>query len=516
MKKFTSIIVILAMLATMTVSLIPSASAAWDGSSSSVSLVGTGSEVDPFLISSENDLAYVAKQVNDDTAPNSFAGMYLKLTANLDLGNLAWTPIGAIKNRCFSGTFDGDGYTISGLNVKTGDDGSSTIFGGVFGHVKDGVIKNLTVENAEVVSLKYGGAIAGQLNVTADTGYTAIINCHVRNAKVRGLQIGGIVGRSSQSKATLGQLEIIGCTVDNVTFAPITESDFPSFSADNHFVGGIVGGAGATVISGCGVTNMTATVFAAKFGPCGGILGVQGADSVIAEVNNCYAIGIDLTALEGSHVTKTELGGLIGKMGHVTDPESRLFNSYVSDVKITNNCSTTAVGVVTGMIGNVLVIQFNDVYYVPVEGLNPVGDDQNYVEPPFATITALADLDLAKLNKGNSTTVWVNDVVKGYPVIDANAIVTNEPEFVDYYIENPIVDTTEETTEGATSSGDETTAETTEEITTAGGSDETTKAPDADVTTEKKDDGSGCGSMIAGAAIIIALAGAAVVLKKRD
>ena len=63
MKKITSFLIVLAMLAAMMVTMIPTASASWDGSSMSPALVGTGSELDPYLVQSENDLAFVANQV---------------------------------------------------------------------------------------------------------------------------------------------------------------------------------------------------------------------------------------------------------------------------------------------------------------------------------------------------------------------------------------------------------------------------------------------------------------------
>ena len=88
MKRFISGLLTLAMLAAMTVIMIPAASAAWDGSSVSAGLIGSGSEFDPYLITSENDLAFVAKQVNE--AVSSYEGEYLKLTVDLDLGNKLW------------------------------------------------------------------------------------------------------------------------------------------------------------------------------------------------------------------------------------------------------------------------------------------------------------------------------------------------------------------------------------------------------------------------------------------
>lgn len=527
MKKFTSVIVVLAMLAAMVTAMIPMASAAWDGASVSVALMGSGTEYDPWIVSSENDLAFVAKQVN--TGVESYEGKYLKLSADLDLGNQPWSPIGYKKGGAFRGNFDGDGHTIYNLNVKTEADGTSTLYGGVFGTVIDGVIRNLTVENATVVSIKYAGTIAGLLGCTPQTGYAAIINCHVKNAVVRGIQIGGIVGRSSQSSANKGQLEIIGCTADNVSFAPLNDDEYPGTARTNHFVGGIVGGIGATVINGCGTTNMTATVYGTSFAPCGGIVGVHGADNVNADVVNCYVIGVNITGRSDSHATKTNLGGLIGKTGHVdsvpgaVNTEANIFNCFVADVTIKNEGTSATNGIITGLMDD--FIYFNHVYYIPVEGLYACGEDTYLNEYPFMTVTSLGEIKAEMLNEGNSTAVWVDDVVKGHPVIDPAAAEANEPNFVDYYVENGSDDSTTEATEESTEATDNTTAATDEttagavnDETTAGASDETTEAPGVpdDSTVEAKPEPEGCGSVISGAAIVIALAGVAIVFKKEN
>ena len=162
MKKFTSIILALAMLSAMMITMIPTASAAWDGSSVSASLVGSGTELDPYLVSSENDLAFIAHQVN--TSVTTFSGEFFKLTTDLDLGGHLWTPIGENKSTgFFSGTFDGDGHTVYGLNVFTKPEDKNSLYGGLFGRVDSGVVKNVTVEGATVVSYKYGGAVVGNV-----------------------------------------------------------------------------------------------------------------------------------------------------------------------------------------------------------------------------------------------------------------------------------------------------------------------------------------------------------------
>ena len=518
MKKFTSILLALAMLAAMTVIMIPTASAAWDGSSVSAGLVGSGSEFDPYLISSENDLAFVAKQVND--AVTTYAGEYFKLTVDLDLGNKPWAPIGQLKANYFSGHFDGDGHTISNLNVKTIDD-ANALYGGVFGRIFDGSVKNLNVDGAVIVSAKYGGAIAGVLNCTADGGKSTVVNCHVTNANIRGVQIGGVIGRTSQKKCSKDQLSILGCSATNITLGVITADDFASPDNGNHFVGGIVGGAGATTISGCFAKDITADIYGTGFAPAGGIVGVLGADSQSSDVTNCYVDGVNFTTREGCHPEKTSLGGLIGKGAHVAvafgDPntEYNIFNNFVTGVSISNTASLNN-GVLIGLVND--TIYFNDVYYVPTSGLASFGTDAYFAEWPFMEINAVSELTAEKLNKGNSTKVWVDDVVAGHPVIDVDALLANAPTYVDYFVEHAEETTAEETTAAPETQAPETQAPETQAPETQAPETQApeTKAPEtkAPETEAPKAEG-GCGGMISVGAVIIALLGTAVVFGNR-
>ena len=522
MKKFTSVIIALAMLAAMMTFMIPTASAAWDGSSVSAALVGTGTEYDPYIISSENDLAFVAKQVND--AVTTFAGEYFKLTVDLDLGNKLWLPIGAQKNYFF-GNFDGDGHTISNLYVKTDPADSSSQFGGLFGRINDGVVKNLTIDGAKVISLKYAGTIAGLLACTAETGSASIINCHVINSEVYGTQPGGIVGRSATTNATKGQLHITGCSVNSLYIGQLSAEDYPKAEFKNHYVGGIVGCAGATIIDGCSVKNFTSDVCGTSFAPAGGIIGCHGASSVASDITNCYVTGVKFTASAESHAEKTCLGGLIGKAAHVQvmsgDPntECNIFNCFVSDVDFTNNTTSIRNGVVIGWVADTIL--FNDIYYVPAGELPSFGEDTYFAEWPFKEISTPAELTAEMLNKGNSTAVWVMDIVAGHPTIDVDAAIANTPSYIDYYVENASETTEEQTTEAPeTTKAPETEApvETTEApVETTEAPAETTKAPEATKApeTEPPKQTGGCGSMIAGGVAVFAILGCAVVIEKR-
>ena len=536
MKKITSFLIVLAMLAAMMVIMIPAASAAWDGTSMSAALVGTGSELDPYLVQSENDLAFVANQVN--TSATTYADMYIKLTADLDLGGKKWTPIGENKSTgFFSGIFDGDGHTIYGLNVYTNPDDKNALYGGVFGRVDNGTVMNLTVEGATVVSSKYAGAIVGNLTAKAGGSPSAIINCHAINCSIYGLQIGGIVGRSSQEKVDKGFLKITGCTANTITLDKVTATEFPNITIDNtnHFIGGIVGCIGATVVSGCTAMNITANAYGTGFAPVGGIAGVVGADKVNADIVNCAVIGVNFTASADCHAEKTSIGGLAGKLAHVGvasgDPnmEVNVFNCFVSDVSITNNTTSANNGVVAGLIND--TIFSNDVYYVPVEGLNAFGTYNFYPDPIFTSVSHLGELSVENLNKGNSTAVWVANPVAGYPTVDIDAAIANQPTFVDYYVEHPEGEETDPPADETTKAPEDETTKAPAEETTKAPADETTEAPEdetteapatnapttnAPVTTDKAEEKKGCGGFAASGVIVIALLGTAIVIKKKN
>ena len=98
----------------------------------------------PYEISTAEQLAGLAQLVNGGT---NFSGKTIKLTADIDLNNQAWTPIGNENGPdaelAFSGTFNGDGYTVSGLNVP------DTYFPGLFGQIStSAAVQNLIVKGS--------------------------------------------------------------------------------------------------------------------------------------------------------------------------------------------------------------------------------------------------------------------------------------------------------------------------------------------------------------------------------
>ena len=98
----------------------------WSGSVSTASYeeTGNGTEKRPYKIETGEDLALLAQKVNAGT---DYAEKFFELTADIDLGSQAWTPIGTFTSDeegnethyPFSGTFNGNGHTVSGLYADT-------------------------------------------------------------------------------------------------------------------------------------------------------------------------------------------------------------------------------------------------------------------------------------------------------------------------------------------------------------------------------------------------------------
>ena len=180
---------------------------------------GTGTKDDPYQISSDLELARLAREVNNGT---STIGKYYKLTNNIILNQGLWMPIGTTTNKSgkdfgFQGKFDGDGHSISNMHVVWNNESGLQARWGLFSQIKgngnnesgyasvsDLVIEDATVEmekgftpkGSTVIKL---GVLAGEMNANSE-----ISNIIIRNSKVTDneetysttcpYRVGGIVG----------------------------------------------------------------------------------------------------------------------------------------------------------------------------------------------------------------------------------------------------------------------------------------------------------------------------------
>ena len=137
---------------------------------------GTGTQQDPWRITSQADLIALAEFLNSGNAETfdtenagvgNCHGYYFKQTADIDLTGVTWEPIGYSGNYYyFAGNYDGDGHTISNATSTGKNDADGFATAGIFGWVAFGSVENLHVKNANFVATghneySYVGGIAG-------------------------------------------------------------------------------------------------------------------------------------------------------------------------------------------------------------------------------------------------------------------------------------------------------------------------------------------------------------------
>ena len=217
MKKICTLI--FACIATMTVM------AQSDGStvSNSWGLKGSGTQGDPYIISTAADFTAMAKNCNAD---HKGTGEYFKMTNDIDFGGSADNPVqlpaigkdgnAKIANIAygFDGSFDGDGHTISGIYHTESDNNAKGKYNGLFGCIdKNGVVKDIIFsKNNYITGYNYVGSI-----VSLNMGI--IENCtNYADITATGFAAGGICGFMVNGCGTIKDCENYG-DVKAMTYA---------------------------------------------------------------------------------------------------------------------------------------------------------------------------------------------------------------------------------------------------------------------------------------------------------
>ncbi len=158
---------------------------------------GDGTEAKPYQINSAEQLALLAKNVNNgekDTDEKYYTFKNYILTANIDLSGKIWVPIGAAA-ASFMGSFDGNGYTISNLYTDYRIVTGASYFG-LFGQIFEAKIFNVQVKGATVIGTTSSGIIAGQSMGSSDKT-SEISSCYVTGVLSSTSYAGGIVGSAA-------------------------------------------------------------------------------------------------------------------------------------------------------------------------------------------------------------------------------------------------------------------------------------------------------------------------------
>lgn len=281
-----------------------------------------------FEIATAQQLAQLAYNVNTG---NSYTNQYIKLTANLNLAQKQWVPIGKTSSAAFAGSFDGGGHAILGLTMTESSGADSY---GLFGNLAvGGTIERLTVESGSIqffesVGYGYFGGIAGHsLGLVKDCVNKADL-CIVNNAWT---YAGGIVG--------LGDADTWSYTWSACISNCRNEGDIQIGPIGS--VGGIIGsqmnGTSQTYVDGC---ENLGSVTGGRSAEAGGIVGRVGNASWIG-VRNCFNTGAVTSGAPDSNTACA--GGILGyqyyslvqncyNTGRVTLVYGSLGNTYAGGI----------------------------------------------------------------------------------------------------------------------------------------------------------------------------------------
>lgn len=250
---------------------------------------GNGTEDSPYLIYTESDLKKI-RYTN---------GAYFRLASDISLSD-AWVPIGSNDNP-YSGFFDGNGFTISELNIP---ESSGSAFSGLFGYCNNLSIKNLCVKTSadgEIWADASSFDLSGKAYSGGIVGFAAngiIENCNFQGTVIADgatAYAGGIVGYQSGS--------VNGCISSGVV-QTISEGII-----GNAYCGGIAGcveGIISESSSACNVLCESSTDV--PFVKSGGIVG-----NMIGEIMFCSSSSGDII-MPDSNYNILYCGGIAGNI----------------------------------------------------------------------------------------------------------------------------------------------------------------------------------------------------------
>lgn len=393
---------------------------------------GSGTQDDPWLISTAADLKALADYINSGNATDcdadcntygNFHGYYFKQTADIDLQGAAWNPIGYSDNAgaCFSGHYDGDNHVICNA-ISSGLTDNGYTFAGIFGFVWNGSVSNLHIENVTFSAAGDGNyAFAGGL--VGAVYASEITNCSVSNSKISSNTsynnnncAGGLVGYS------------IGST-------------FSKCAANNNIVtstsysGGFVGeqdddyeGVDASKFVDCYVAGSTVNVSAPSsngFSMAGGFCGEVTND--VLDLTNCFVYDTAISVTADNNAVLNSVGTFAGGLytnTHTTPPYYATVttnNCYYGKVTLTpgsnpdtikdTSTEKTAEEFANGTVANRLGEAFTNGNGFPILGSSPA--DYTAVD---AALAEANELDRTLYTDLSAVDTAVANVVRGYGI----------------------------------------------------------------------------------------------------
>ena len=312
---------------------------------------GTGTEDDPYLVTSAEELAEIATRVNSGTEadgtifPNGnqgYANQYFLLTEDLDLIDYTpWVPISIPGQKIFFGHFDGGGHTIIHLTTEygTGNIDNQGLFSVIGANAS---ISDLSIKESHVTGEVYTGSFVGAAGENS-----VISNCHnYSDVYTTFYYTGGIAG------ASWGTIE--NCTNSGDIYSEV------------DFVGGIVGDFYGTLTGCVNTGNISGTT------SVGGTIGYSANAAIDHNVNagNIFASSVYSGGVVGfvTNYNSENTTAYLLNVGGVFGPSARAVIGYLwteeGQPSHANNC-------------------YYDCQMTNKKGMAPGNDVEGVAEPRF-------------------------------------------------------------------------------------------------------------------------------------
>ena len=340
----------------------------WDGTTAKKFASGKGTKKSPYNIANGEQLALLARMTN---AGKTYKGVYFKLTNNIDLSEMEWTPIGNQANP-FMGNFDGNNKLIMNLHIEKGTD-----YLGLFGYVKNGKLSNIVIMD---------------VFINIDTSSKTILD---KTGGICGYLSGGEVTNSYINGGSITSSRVVGGIIGECKDSVIKECDNLTEINSCYAAGGIVGSATNTEIYDC-VNSSVVQSLKSYYGDYNSLGGIVGCGSNVS-IKNCCNKGIIISDFN--------TGGIIGtiKGGNITGciNTSEIYARY-------NQCG--------GIVGSIQGEYISDCYNTgEIYGITEIGGIAGYATGYYKDKTKKkTDLIIKNCyNEGTLTTKLVSGGIVG-------------------------------------------------------------------------------------------------------
>ena len=310
-----------------------------------LAMTGEGTSANPYKIATADDLRAFAEEVNKPNSyePEADKNIWAELMKDIDLNPSytynqstdqwtdadgkaveeskleEWAPIADDSYYPYTGTFEGNGHTISGLfinNSSTNDD-----YFGLFGVIgRGGNVTNLTVEGSVTVNIleKFSGdlVIAGGvtgMNLGNVNNCTNKVNVTVTDNKTIYTYVGGVSGVNYGNVSNCSNQVIITATADDAQIGGVVGQNQSNGSIEICNNTGAVNGTGQDIYTG-GVAGRNFNTISKCYNTgavsgtiAGGVAGANSSANNSGTVTSCYNTGMVTASSEGATI-----GGVVG------------------------------------------------------------------------------------------------------------------------------------------------------------------------------------------------------------